>query len=220
MLIMAQSTTISGGAGHFFIGQAWMNYDNLNTMFKESPYHYATNLSIAESIEPDNTFQSPTMMIGGGGFAVIKNFLIGGEGGVLLPSEINNISYHPSARLASGYGLLTFGYMFPLNDKMVLYPTVGMGYGGSVLTQDYGFEEREFTSEQVFLQAELNLDLFPFRHLSGLKTGLSIGYMLNPNSTPWESKDGLNQPIPTHLLNGVYLRLTIGGGGYSVKRES
>lgn len=221
--IMAQSTSISGGAGHFFIGQSWMNYDNLNRMFVDQLYNYATTLSPVTPIEePENTFQSPTMMVGGGGFGVINNFLIGGEGGVLLPSEIINRTYHPNASLASGYGLLKFGYMFPLNDKMILYPTVGMGYGGSILTQDFfGVEDREFTSEQVFLQAELNFDLFPFSDLSGLKTGLSVGYMFNPNSTPWANEEGgFNRTIPTHLLNGFYFRLTIGGGGYSIKRES
>lgn len=221
--IVAQSTSISGGAGHFFIGQSWINYDNLNRMFVDPLYNYATNLSpVPPTEEPENTFQSPTMMVGGGGFGVINNFLIGGEGGVLLPSELSNRTYHPNASLASGYGLLKFGYMFPLNDKMVLYPTVGMGYGGSILTQDFfGVEEREFTSEQVFLQAELNFDLFPFSDLSGLKTGLSVGYMFNPYSTPWTNEEGgFSRTVPAHLLNGFYFRLTTGGGGYSIKRES
>ncbi|MCC5917833.1 MAG: hypothetical protein JJU02_10975 [Cryomorphaceae bacterium] len=74
----AQSTKYNGGSGHFSIGYSHGNYDNLNQFF--SDFFYEIQRKTSKTPPPYNidVFQSPTLVIGGGGFGVINNFIFGG----------------------------------------------------------------------------------------------------------------------------------------------
>lgn len=194
---------VNGGSGHLSIGNAWLNSSHIG------------------EIVPNGLIPSSSLFIGGGGHGVFNGFLIGGEGGAMLSGVISNETH--AANQTSVYGMFDFGYAHAWKEAMVFYPVVGVGRGMSILNYDNSMgDESRYQTNRMFLKFELNLDLFGlFRKETsdrfGFKTGISLGYLMNPMSEQWTNFSGSQLFVPRNSLEGVYLKLKFGGGGFSVK---
>lgn len=117
-------------------------------------------------------------------------------------------------------GGFNFGYLAYTKNSLIVYPMVGFGWGGTALSIEDKINEtkKELNNSQFFLQTELNIDVFSHFNLeektiSGIKTGLSIGYLFNANSERW--RQGKPETyIPNASTEGFYIKITLGGGGF------
>jgi hypothetical protein len=197
----AQQNSISGGFGHFYTGITWLDYGGLNDYLSKQQLY---------------PFQHNALMMGGGGAGIINNLLIGGEGGLIASSP--TLSSAGEANVSAGYGRVEIGYVFALQPRFIVYPKIGMGWGGSEVEISYSNgKEEEYSSSGFYLSTELNLDMFS--HFSadqsdvyGFKTGLSVGYLFQPQAMPWKDENGSSAPFGNTFFDGFYLKITIGGG--------
>jgi len=198
--------SFSGGFGHFYAGQTWLNNAEVNNYITTLGFHAIPNQAL---------------MMGGAGAGVINNFMIGGEGGFIAPSS--TLSVTGEASLTAGYGMFTFGYTMPSRGSWVFYPQVGMGWGGSSLIYTfYDGIQYSYTSSGFFLSTSLHCDLFAGikdegNTKYGFKTGLSAGYLFNPQAAPWKHADGGPALFGNSFFDGFFVKLTIGGGALGAK---
>ncbi len=99
-MLVAQGGSYFGGSGHFSMGSSVVEMNGINTFLntKQLP-----------------GFSRNCMSVGGGGFGVINNFIIGGEGGAINPSRVANTNGY--SELSTGYGAFNFGYMIQLKSR-------------------------------------------------------------------------------------------------------
>ncbi|MGZ3899719.1 MAG: hypothetical protein ACXVNM_07810 [Bacteroidia bacterium] len=204
-LLSQSQLTYSGGTGHFAVGVTYLNFKSVNAFMQTQQMP---------------AFGSNCLSIGGGGFGVYNNFILGGEGSAIAPSRVS--SGENRAALAVGYGMIQGGYILPLESRLVVYPILGMGWGGSDLkisNSDGG--KQTYNSVKVFLNTEINLDMFmkgtKYGSKAGFKYGLALGYMYNPFTESWTDENGKGANISNSYLNGFYIKLKIGGGGLIVQ---
>ncbi|MFN4123426.1 MAG: hypothetical protein ACK4GL_09015 [Flavobacteriales bacterium] len=71
----AQNKGFSGGSGHFYTGVTSFNFTPVNEFLntKQLP-----------------SFGNTCLTLGGGGFGIFNNFMLGGEGGVVSASSVAN----------------------------------------------------------------------------------------------------------------------------------
>jgi hypothetical protein len=194
---------VNGGGGHFYIGNAWVNQPHMGELVSA----------------PSSQFSS--LLVGGGGHGVFNGFLLGGEGGALLSGNVTDGTY--TAKQITGFGMINLGYMHPIKESMLFYPLIGIGNSTTYL--DYNDETGQigrYQTNGLLMKVELNLDLFAFFKESGsqrygFKTGLSIGYVMNPSPNDWSTASGQDMYIPQNRLEGLYVKLKFGGGGFQVK---
>lgn len=208
--------SISGGGGYFIFGHNVLDIENFNTALKNNGY---------------NTMSNNFVSFGGGGHAVINNLVIGGEGHGLTGKE-EDIGNGYKASINAGYGFFDIGYIFFDIENLHIYPLLGIGGGGI----DVKISEISSPSFNDILNnprrsAQLttgglliSLSLCTEYLLSlgegysntkgGILLGLRLGYTWSPNYN-W-TLDGSNIPgSPNVGINGYFIRLSIGFGGFS-----
>lgn len=190
-----------GGAGHFSAGTIYLNMSTVN--------NYISKQALPE-------FSGNCLTIGGGGFAVINNFIIGGEGCAISASRVGNSS--GSAEFGTGMGLFSFGYAIPSYSRMLIYPLGGIGWGGSSLKINLNEQKTEYNAGKFFFDAGIRADFFMIGGRGsdakgGFKAGIALGYLFNPQAQPWQDKDKNYTSIPNTFTNGFYVKLQLGGGG-------
>lgn len=190
----------SGGSGHFMTGTAITNMSSVNNYLKKSSMP---------------GFSGTAMLIGGGGYSVINNVMIGGQGMALAPARVGNSNGHAS--FGGGAGMVQMGYLFSCK-KILVYPAGGFGWGGTGLTvynKELNFTE-SFSSSKFLMNLEINSEIFTVSNATekaGFKYGLSVGYMFNPQSEGWVDKNDNYADIGNTYLRGFYFKIKIGGGG-------
>ncbi len=225
LLIFAQITTysqeqkaserINGGMGYFMAGGHILSISSLNTRLANRGYP---------------KFSSTFTSFGGGGHAVISNFIIGGEGhGIIGSDQTNDKS---TLSLSAGYGLVDFGYLMYSKGGLSVYPLVGFGGAGLSLNisqrQIPTFDEVldslkghvELSTGSFLLHFAIGVDyLLSFGKQEdsrgGLLIGLRIGATFTPVAGDWKFDEIKVANGPSVGINGVYLRLMFGGGGIS-----
>jgi len=215
LLYSQEKPTYNGGTGYFFIGQTNIDF---------------TSAKSAYNISDIAIIPTKALNVGGGGFGVFGNFIIGGEGGAMQANAFttDHIS-HTMITTMSGYGMFNFGYMIPQKSRFLIYPLFGLGSGVTQLTEEEKLWSPPIdvtynhTNTNVFFKTELNIDLFSnsenyFKEKKGFSVGLTIGYMFHPYASSWDYDErGRNVLLPQVLFNGPYARLRIGGGGFDFK---
>jgi hypothetical protein len=172
------------------------------------------------------SFHQGGIAVGGSGFAVYKNILIGGEG-FSFSSRGQNSLYQTG--FDYGLGFFNLGYLIPTKRKMVFYPKAGIGSGGFTLkirdrqvTPDFGQillasgRGSEFTAGTMVLNLSLNLVYFTLggeKSKGGLAMGLTAGGYFSPRVADWQYMDTALAGAPDTRINGWYLSILIGGGG-------
>ena len=211
----------SMGMGDFMVGMNMLDLGDLNNSLAAQGY-----------TEMDESF----FAIGGGGYGIFKNIIIGGEGtGIMTKSESSGAL---KTSLAGGYGLFNLGYAVVSSHNFKLYPLIGFGYGGMQLkikdtSSIPAFDE---LLENPRTMSELNTDGFLFNVAlgadflqimgrdedgeGGIVIGARVGYMISPFMNDWKLDDADIGGGPDTGLTGFYFRLIFGGGGRAkVKSE-
>lgn len=97
-------TTIHGGAGYFMPGIQILSIGDLNSKLESKQYPKLSS-----------SFTS----FGGGGHAIIYNFVVGGEGHGLVGKDVSNNNY--TINLSSGYGIFDLGYVIFSKYGVLIY---------------------------------------------------------------------------------------------------
>lgn len=168
-------------------------------------------------------------MLGGGGRALLgRRLMLGGKGYALLTPRKSGL--HGSARITGGGGGLDVGVALYNNDNWLVYPYLGaQGFGLDLeVTNDSAQprrlgdlsipagESRTFTAgfPMIELGAGVQRLLFSGDNHGGFMIGLELGFLYGFAGDAWQLDEldvaGLGAPG----LNGGYLRLTLGGGGF------
>ena len=211
-------STISGGSGGFHFGPKFYNTSNFNYFLEDGVADLNNNL----------------LSFGGGGYMVHKNFMIGGRGfyqggesrDVAVGSPLQD-SRNYTYSLNGGGGYLTFGYSAYSKNNLLIFPQLGIGIESLSLEKSLNetvvFEPRESLSTEYswsspMLDIGFAADWFPFKH--GTKIGLRLGYTISlQRNSNWSHSGGefISSDLPENNLDGFYVNLVIGGGGFTTK---
>jgi hypothetical protein len=203
VLVFAQrSRALYGGFGWFETGIQQTNLENLNNELKAN-----------YSAELNETFIS----LGGGGYSVIKNLMLGGEGkGFRTNSSSGN---NTAITMTGGYGLFDLGYMVYYRQKLSIFPKLGLGAGGITLetakknTDFSGALSLGQTSTETYETYLIDVGLGVMYQVSHWMVGIHAGYLYALTDDKWSAADIELSNGPAINLTGVYMKLTIGGGG-------
>jgi len=213
--IRAQKVT-DGGSGGFLIGYRQMDVAGFQAFLPD--------------IAPDlnNSF----LLLGGEGYSMFNRFIVGGKGYFLGGSRVSwtGPADNFEGRLAGGAGFFNFGYAVVNQQRLLVFPLIGIGGGGMTLTstldEDVDFDdvvtngtgvlplETNVSNGSFLLDFELGADFFPFRKDYGLKLGLRAGYTLALRRDRWDYSGGEIRNGPDGNVGGFHVSLTVGGGGF------
>jgi hypothetical protein len=214
---MAQENTKmkAGGSGGFTIGIGNTDVSTLRAFMAEGT----------------GKFNNTQFLIGGTGHAFIENFVIGGSGTAIIGDKIKSDSTIVS--LGGGMGTFDIGYLLYNNDKLKIYPMIGIG-GTSMGVQI--IKNKNYTSNQIVnnpwqeiniglgalvLDLSLNIDMIPLlqydekeKSYGGFLTALKLGYAISPTSSDWMFAGGDITNGPRYGLNMFYVKAILGGFGF------
>lgn len=151
-----------------------------------------------------------------------KQFNLGFDGGVFFENwyfgGVGNIGFGSSytinedkTKASSGNAMLTTGYQVLKGRGFIVYPTIGLGIGGSMLSTDSGSELRSHYMKGGMM---LNSDLFlrPGNKNGGFVLGISAGYQWNMLGSGWTGDDGSNIYFREYEPEGFQVSLKLGWG--------
>lgn len=210
-----EAQTVRGG-GYFALGAMELDLDALNQRLAGAGY-------------PE--MSSSALTLGGGGHVVRGRLLIGGQGHGFMADDETTADGATGVRLGGGYGLFNLGWELVSRDRLSIYPTAGLGGGGTALQigprdvprfddvlDDPG---RGVTLSHaglltsVGVRAEVALGDRPRRRAprQGMVVGAELSLLQGIGNWRWGTEWGEVTRGPDATLDGVHLRVTIGGGG-------
>lgn len=208
---------IYGGMGYFMTGGQILSIGSLNKRLEAKGYP---------------GFSSTFTSFGGGGHAIISNFIIGGEGHGVIGSDKTN--ENSTLSLNAGYGVVDFGYLIYSKGGLSVYPLVGFGGAGLSLSLSQRtiptFDEVldslkghvELSTGSFLLHIAIGVDyLLTFgkeeEARGGILIGLRVGATLTPIAGDWKLDEIKVSSGPSVGVNGVYVKLMFGGGGIAAR---
>jgi len=167
--------------------------------------------------------------VGGGGRAVaLRRLVLGGRGfGTFAPRVGGE---RGSASFTGGGGGLELGVAAVNRDHWLLIPYVGGGGGGITMqvSNDSDGElfvaddeaipsggQRTYDAGFAYLEFGVGAHRLLFFGGGGLALGVDVGGMFTVASTPWSAGGRELEGVGRGRFSGGFLRLTIGGGGFS-----
>ena len=214
---VATSAKQGAGMGYAMFGVGTLDIKDLNAKLESKGY-----TAISDNL----------ISMGGGGHGIIKNkVIIGGEGHALVSEETT--SGHHTTRIGVGYGLFDLGYIVYSSKDVRVYPLIGLGGGGLSLRiveeeTSLSFDEvldnprrsAELVTGGFLVNLALGVDYLlqlneDERGRGGLIFGLRAGYTLSPVKGDWNLDEVAISGGPDMGITGMYVRLMIGGGGFS-----
>jgi hypothetical protein len=202
-----------GGAGYFSIG-----------------LHSAELMDLNANLEQEGfaSFKANLLHYGGGGYGIIKNWIIGGEGHYYRNQEV--VDSNRTSSLQGSNGMFKLGYVVLSKKGFYLYPVLGVGggiYDLKLKQQDSlptfpdiaanPGRSTHLTANGLVLDGALGMSFTPKGGVTGSggpTLGLRIGYQLSPSDFKWKMDGDELSGGPTLNMDGMYVRLTIGGGGF------
>lgn len=167
--------------------------------------------------------------IGGGGRALLlRRLVIGGRGfGVFTPRVGGDRGF---ARVTAGGGGFELGVAAVNRDAWLLIPYVGGGGGG--VTVEVANEsdapltvaddeeipvrgQRSYDAGFGYIEFGLATHRLLFFGSGGFALGLDVGGIISVAPTPWSTGGRDLDGIDRARVSGGFLRLTIGGGGFT-----
>ena len=173
--------------------------------------------------------------LGGGGYGLVGNVVIGGEGGGAFQSVSSTTQ---KANLGAGYGFFDLGYLVFSKANLKVFPVVGFG-GGGVSLKVYEtdgaptFDEildapgREVTVSTGGFMAHASIGIDYLLVMGegedkegkgGLLVGLRAGYVYSPMKAEWKMEDMDVLKGPDVRPNGFYFHIVFGGAGESYSK--
>lgn len=168
--------------------------------------------------------------VGGGGKSLIGGrFLFGGKGfGLIAPTAANDVG---RVAAGGGGGGVELGLVVVNKRGWLVYPFTGFGgMGYSLSLTNTSQTSRTFGDQTIAAGKALELGTGSvyvefgagFRRLTftrggGFIHGAELGLMLALDQGPWRRSDGraVGGGVPGVNMSGLYLRVDIGGGGFS-----
>ncbi len=203
-----------GGAGGLDVGAQHFNMDGFNQFL---PADFPT-------------LSGDFLTIGGDGYFMFENFVIGGSGYGLIGDDIRFDGQR--AQIGGGMGFFHLGYDFLHKDKLKLYPLIGIGGGGMTMvfsnlgaitandvrngntTGDY--YQTDISWGSLMIDLGLGFDYFPEGESgSSPRLGVRAGYIFTPSHSDFRYGGGVISGAEAGSLEGYYIRIIIGGGGFS-----
>jgi hypothetical protein len=165
--------------------------------------------------------------IGGGGHGIVgRRILLGGEFvGVVAEDSRNEIGRTSGI---AGYGFPHLGYIAWANDRLLVYPQIGLGIAGAqVDISDNTGAKTRLMMASVVLDLGLGTEfVIPFnrghgRGIGGAVIGVRAGYAVALRRSTWQLDDDLRSlPLsgvpPGAGMAGPYIRVIIGGGWFRI----
>lgn len=208
---ISQSKT-SGGEGYFMVGMQKIDVKNLNSLLRLNNYPSL-----------DESYTS----VGGGGYGIVNNFVIGGEGHGLIGTEVSNQNY--KVNLTAGYGMFNIGYVIYNNYGLKIFPLVGFGAGGIDLrinektsldfTDVLNNPKRGSSLSMAGLMLNIGVNggyIVNFneeKNEGGVLIGITVGYTHFLKLGNWTLFENDISGGPNIGISGFYVRFNIGGGG-------
>ena len=175
-------------------------------------------------------FTGDFLSIGGDGYFMYENIIIGGSGQGLHGDEIR--FNQQKANIEGGRGFFQIGYDFLHKDKFKLYPLIGLGGGGMTMTfSTLGNQSKtdivDGNTNGNYLQTDISwrsfmfdlgvgFDFFPETDgNSSPRLGIRAGYQFTPTHANFRYAGGPVTGATSYSLNGYYIRIIMGGGGFS-----
>ena len=166
----------------------------------------------------------------GSGYSIRKNFVFGGEwgsytGGPFIQDDIQ-------VDLEGSNGGFKLGYVIFANSKIMVYPLVGYMWNELLFYIHEPDQNETFTTvtEQpkqatTLKHSTTNLDISLNATYvltgeegenggGGLMLGLQVGYQAPSFTNKWTYDNGVLDSGPAFNMNGFYVRLLFGGGGF------
>lgn len=206
------------GGGGFTLGYGYMDVSDLQTFAPKGTPQISNNM----------------MVIGGTGHGFINRLVIGGSGFGIVGDVVKTDSVRTS--VGGGAGTFDIGYLVLDREKVKAWPMIGIGGGGFGVQmtrlrnltagQVSGNPAQEININQGGLLADVsfNINFIPSvkydpeeNAYGGLMTGLKLGFIYSIPRSDWRYSGGEITGGPKFGLSMVYLKLVIGGFGYSKK---
>lgn len=201
-----------GGIGFFSAGYQMIDIKRLNEKLRINGFP-----------EYENRFAA----MGGGGYGVVRNLVLGGEGYGLVVSDKSNQNYYTS--LTAGYGLFNVGYVAYSKQGLTVFPVLGFGGGGIdlTITKDglVSFDDVMSNPKtgstlsvgglmfNIGLNAVYNMNFSQNEsNSSGFVIGASLGYTHFLQLGNWTVFDREVSNGPSVGISGLYFKIMIGGG--------
>lgn len=219
------ATDFSGGYGHFFTGMGWIEPSDLVSHL-QSPGVFGSSF----------TWDNVAINTGVEGYAEIHRLLIGGGGFGLLTQNME--SDGGILRFGFGGGNAKIGYVVYQQPRY--FASLMAGFGGGVMyvgientsnltpiyfssnnpvlfhqDEDYfrGYLLYDVALNNKFIATRINQNN---RKFGGFMFGLDLGATIALPVDTWRDDEGTVTGIPSSgSFVSPYLRLTIGGGGFS-----
>lgn len=150
--------------------------------------------------------------------------LLGGEGAGLMTGE--GVVNGRSVSVTGGYGFFNLGWMFPVAERVRVYPLASLGGGGltvgigpSGTSDSFGDiledpdREARISRGGLLVGGGLGAEVRLGGGDRALLLGLRAGYLVEPMSSAWRMGGNALSGGPDSSLEGLYLRFYIGGGG-------
>lgn len=172
-------------------------------------------------------------MLGGGGRARLGRFvMLGGRGFAIVAPREDGV--HGSSRLLGGGGGLDAAFVGYDDGGWLVYPYLGLlGLGLELDVDSHSPDPRRIGDARVEpqsrVQVETGFAMVDFGAgvqrtvfgdgSGGVLVGLELGFMYSIRVSPWQIDGTEVQGLLGPSLNGGYLRVTLGGGGYFTRRR-
>jgi hypothetical protein len=167
------------------------------------------------------------VLLGGGGGAVLFGKLwLGGKGYGLWTGPFENA--RGKAALTGGGGGFEIGYVVA-RPRMLFIPYLGLGgfaynlevtnlTSGPMTIQQQAVigsnSSRTFISGFATLDVGIRVQRLLFWHSSGLTAGIEAGLLRSISTRPWQSDPVELTDVSGASLDGSYIRVNFGGGGF------
>jgi hypothetical protein len=220
----ALSQNLAGAMGHAYFGSTL----NISSGIQE-------NLRVPSLLGGDLQLNRFARLSGGGGYRLIDGrFLIGGSG---FGYSVSDATARGKATLSMGGGFVNIGYLLFAKRNLMGFPYIGFGGYGTTLrlkndTDDDFFnidnktinpgQHESLRSGGMGLEVGYSLTFLKFsvrneESTSGFMIGLQAGTYFFTGIEDWHEKpvDGSTVDVTQAYLFTPYLRVTIGGGGFS-----
>ena len=180
------------------------------------------------------SFNDKHLLIGGTGHGITNRLVLGGSGVGILGEKYHTDSLEVNT--GGGYGVFEFGYLVCDKRNMKIYPTIGIGAGGMNVqisnsktvpadeVSNNPAQEIHIRNGGFLTDISITINFIPSitydekeNSSGGFMIGIQAGYLYGIPSSDWSYSGGSISGGPRFGINMPYVKLVLGGFGWSGK---